>query len=473
MQSTLTGAANAVRMGLDKIDFMDIGSGVNALTSNAKRTDFHANSSGLTIAGSDVTKKYPADTFENTAKTRPDSFAVFNNIELNNTKIILSGNLPAFCQQPHKKLTDFSTYFKDTLIKMSEPGRKVDPLVAALFLEDLKKQGAEQLEAQFKLDLKALDDFFRDTNNKTAFLNEIKKQNPNFQDADLPALEALFKKELADKHASILKKFNDDTDVVINDLYQQGQINEAKVNFIKALYRRNASFRESFDKQIRNNPVQAGEPEITVNANGNLININHFNKFDLSKNGLTSLTGRTISQNGNGQFQMEMPNNNFPSIGGMYYYSTPAFEVDTLSLAMAVRASGYQTITMNFQATDETEKSRKGTDSDIQQFSLKGGRTQLAACIEAGFKPKDITIVVNGTKYVLSPTEEQKKAGIKPHQELYVLMSQSQQHQYDMALNNTQQIDSQTRHVGKRERDEVNALRRELSPTPQSPSGSP
>ncbi len=57
-----------------------------------------------------------------------------------------------------------------------------------------------------------------------------------------------------------------------------------------------------------------------------------------------SLTGRDVYQNKNGEFEMELPRRLFNS--GYYNNRNDKLKKDMQTLAMAVKASGYETITM-------------------------------------------------------------------------------------------------------------------------------
>lgn len=99
---------------------------------------------------------------------------------------------------------------------------------------------------------------------------------------------------------------------------------------------------------------------------------------------IKSLTGKEIHQTSPGTFEVKMDSN----LWDWRYYQSPRqnIETDFKLMAQAVRACGYDKITLN-------------CDYDDPEISKERARQAYEAAIEAGFDPKDIVVKIHGKVY--------------------------------------------------------------------------
>ena len=301
----------------------------------------------------------------------------------------------------------------------------MSPVTLANYLTGIRAEGVKALDAQFIHDKKALLTCFEDPAFKTALCART-----GIDAAELPSLQNKMLKAQEDAHKTAKANLQKETDALLGRLYQNNQLDEAKIRYLQVMHENNKKMRKDIDAIIAKNP-NPQNITLSMNVDDGKIDFSNVDIKDLHV--IQTLTGRQIKRDEGGNFSMEQPKSNFPYIFNKYYYHSSAFEVDAKSLAMAVRAAGHEAITMNFDTRDDKDSS----------LAFRGGRTQIRACLDAGFKPEDITINVNGVKYRYEPTKAEKDAGVKSFAELYQNSPSSEQKQYSDKLKLSQEIDLQ------------------------------
>ncbi|KTD65015.1 hypothetical protein [Legionella shakespearei] len=205
-------------------------------------------------------------------------------------------------------------------------------------------------------------------------------------------------KDLSESHKKQLQEFDKSTSDALSKLHGSSAEENKQIAFIAHLARLDDTNRKQIEaiaeemrkkKGIENPEHRTG---VDVNFDEDKTRITGIKISDLPH--FKTLTGKTIVQNPPGTFSIEMPR-----IDPLYYQDPRQKPLADMSqIAMAVKASGYDTITMNVNFKGE--------------LGMERGRQAYEACINQGFDPDKIIIKVNGKE--MKPDEL-----FKEHAETY------------------------------------------------------
>ncbi len=202
-------------------------------------------------------------------------------------------------------------------------------------------------------------------------------------------------KTQASANGKDLAKFDEGVKKPLSKMHNLSQLEVDRLFYFAVLKKYNKAMEIEIDRlhdkameieidRLHDANHQDGSPNVVVQQGrkGNRALFKGMKPSDLQT--LKTITGRDITVNENGTFSMELPNN----ITGVGYYnsSEEKLKADMMGLAGAVRACGYDSITMT-------------VDNKSEEHAMRDGRAAYEAARESGFDVDKITITVNGTDY--------------------------------------------------------------------------
>lgn len=205
-----------------------------------------------------------------------------------------------------------------------------------------------------------------------ALTNDLKTAY-GMSDADITGLKTAIedsnKKELEKLEASI----NDH----INAMHQFAEIEYWRIAYLATMWKESTPMRNEMARLAAEKDTEdRGNLEVEINPQSQLARFKNLSPKDLTV--MQTITNTEIRHKpGTDDFVMTLPK------FGILYYRSEKMALDLLSVAIAVRACGYTSITNSVQYEDK-------------KFAMKIARAQFEAAVKAGFDPEKITTKVNG-----------------------------------------------------------------------------
>ena len=262
-------------------------------------------------------------------------------------------------------------------IKSGQPPRRPGAYIDKIF--QIKAQGCETIKRQHELELSRLTHKFNNQEFKAALTNRI-----GIEDAAMDAEKTKWELALKSRHKEQLAPFEKGINEPLKGLLEGQRVEFLRIAYLAGQYNNHKKMQQDINNKHEENkakhhpgPATVSFQEETNTALFEGVNIDDFKK-------LYSATGRTITVNKeDGSFTMSLPNHFFRAD----YYSNPNHNSkrDIASIVEAIRAQGHDSITMNI-------------DQKNPEHALEFARQAYEACLEAGFEPKNINIVMNGKK---------------------------------------------------------------------------
>lgn len=236
--------------------------------------------------------------------------------------------------------------------------------------------------------------------------NEVAGTTPEQAAANVEKLKSATDNILADLqngHKKQLQYFTDNTNKSINELHNQAQTKAAEIAFIHYLSTLNNVTSANIEA-FRQQRQSKGEPGLEKEKGEPGLEIETAAKVHMAEDRIY-LSGITLKQIGDittesgkvlkydektDSYSMDMTRHIFSPL----YYTDPRNNplADATMIAHAIKAGGFKTITMEATYKD-------------QHIADERGREAFEACINAGFPPEKISVVVNGKTYSTNPKD--------------------------------------------------------------------
>ncbi|KTD16683.1 hypothetical protein [Legionella jordanis] len=267
----------------------------------------------------------------------------------------------------------------------------IDPRKLPNLLHAIKAEAKTAIEAYESQVTQKIEALRQDAN----FRNEFKSAmgwpldatSDTKVDQAITELKDTWKKSQKNAFSQFEKTYNES----IKDIQEAIQRERDRIAYIGAMRDRNdKEFRDAIDKLIQQKGAQ-GAATFSSNPNSGSADLKGIKVDDLPL--LKTITGRNIRKGEDGSFHLELPWYHRVQ----YWFSHhQKIDYDIQSIAEAIRACGYDKITMEVSHNDPEE---------AEEY----GRKMYEACINAGFDPKNITIKVNGEERKLEKTTKDGK----------------------------------------------------------------
>lgn len=238
-------------------------------------------------------------------------------------------------------------------------------------LKAIKEQQAHEvhlLEAQFK---------------DAAFTKSFNKML-GYSEADCKVIQTNMLADLKAAHEKQKATFEQSASQALTSIHQASAQQNSEFLFLVNLYKNNDVMHQQMNsllEQKNKQPVSAN-----MNVLEKRIGLTGIKLSDLSV--IESVTGKQISRTENGGYALEFGRYIFNPL----YYLSPKDNVmmDIRTMVEATKASGAKGITMNVNASNP-------------ELANTRAKQSYKACIESGYDPKDIKMIVNGKE--LKPEE--------------------------------------------------------------------
>lgn len=374
----------------DKVTF---GSGAFNKLDAARITDYHGFEKTKGPGGVSLHKKLNADTDE--AKTVRAGIAK----ALTATKDYDTAK---------KDYTESVATFKE-LVKKVPYSFSAQALISTL--QETGNEARKAIQAQQTHEKELLAEQFDLSKNRAFTEGLMKTLNIPGEPEDDEAKKAVelvkdaMMKDLTASHKAQLKDFDNSTKDALTKLHNSSAEEGKQVAFIAHLARLDDTNRKQIEaiaeemRKKRGIDITPKETGVRVNWDENKAKITGISIKDIPT--FKTITGRDVVQNPPGTFTIEMPRIN-PK-----YYQDPRQKplADMMQIALAVKASGYDSITMNVNFKNDPE------------LAMERGRQAYEACVRQGFELDKISILVNGKD--MKPAEL-----FKDHPETYQKLRQ-------------------------------------------------
>ncbi|MFJ1267239.1 hypothetical protein ACD661_01570 [Legionella lytica] len=257
-------------------------------------------------------------------------------------------------------------------------------------LEDITKTAHTALKAQQKSEIAQLETLFENAEFQTNLATAL----------DLPdgteALEAVKKSmsaDLAKKHETQLKAFEEDVKQAKTDLHKAAEQQLKAFLFMADLYKNDPKMQAMIEKLAEDNRPHANDVTLEVSedrADISCVNLDQLQFIQRLGGGVITPTkdkdGNVLSYSLDMGMKFTNPR----------YYFNDHHKKDMEIMAQAIRASGSETITMSLNFKNE-------------KVAQERAREAFEACLKSGFPPEKINIKVNGTLFTYQPKETDGK----------------------------------------------------------------
>jgi hypothetical protein len=288
-------------------------------------------------------------------------------------------------QKAKTDYTESAATFKDLVKKV--PGTfSAQALISTM--QENRDDARAAIVAQQTHEKESLEEQFDISKNRDFVLNLITTMGipGKPEDAETKKSVELIKnaviKDLSESHNKQLKEFDKSTSDALSKLHGSSAEENKQIAFIAHLARLDDTNRKQIEAIATEMRKKKGieDPErrtgVDVNFDDDKTKISGIKISDLPH--FKTITGKTIVQSAPGTFTLEMPR-----IDPLYYQDPRQKQLaDMEHIAQAVKASGYDTITMNVNFKGE--------------LGMERGRQAYEACINQGFDPDKIIVKVNG-----------------------------------------------------------------------------
>lgn len=262
---------------------------------------------------------------------------------------------------------------------LKDPETRYDSRAVATYLQEQKSTGVELIKAQQKAELDALKQYVESPEFEARLRTGLAL-------ADTDSLVGLKKEMLStleERHKKELKDFEDASNKAIEQMMKEAQLRMATISLLAALHDGQKIVRQQIQALAsKGKPISLS---ITESSDPSLAGIK-ITDVKLAALG----TGAQIERTGD-VLKVEMPNRLFSPL----YYGrfNSKLNADMMTLALAIKASGHEAITMTVDHHDE-------------KYSMEMARVAYEACRKAGYPEDKITIQINAA-------DEKSKAAAK------------------------------------------------------------
>lgn len=281
---------------------------------------------------------------------------------------------------------DFAAGMKAVNDAVKDTKSNFHPRNMVSFLQELKSNAAAAITAQHAAEKKALDDLFGNQQFRQD-LGGIAQCTP----AECETLRLNMQATLKESQTKELAEFNKSVDIPAK-MHDAAKIEHRRVSTFARLYEQSERMRKEIDELYKKNQ-QNGSADINIfqGQHGSAAMFKGLKLTDLPF--IESVTGIKIKPRPMGKdkdgnelcsFSMQLPNR---ILRADYYYSSHnKVKADLLCLVGAVRAAGYDSVTLRIDLDKDPE------------HAMEVARAAYEAALEEGFDGKKITMVVNGQK---------------------------------------------------------------------------
>ena len=333
------------------------------------------------------------DTYEGTRISSVDGFAdlktpagltIKDRLAENNPSATLVSNAINDALDPSDATKRARAAFTSDMIKMKgfveDPTSTYSPTDMALFVTEIRNDAVKAIKDQHAKELTAFDASFAKDDFKTALTTSLGLGNPE----QVTVVKDQMRQALVKSQVDALKVFEKGISDPIVQLHNVAQKERDRVTFLATMSANNKEMLMEIERLYLENKdkrIASGVSAAQVSLKGNRAIFKGIRVEDMKV--ISSITGRKITNNGNGSFQMDFPHHFFRPD----YYSSANNNTkqDLMSLVGAVRATGSDTIILDIE--NPTEK-----------HGLEVLRQAYEAALETGFTEKNITLNLNGKK---------------------------------------------------------------------------
>ena len=214
-----------------------------------------------------------------------------------------------------------------------------------------------------------------------AFIQNINECFGLVDDDQRNALKASMLATLKESQDKELAAFDKGVNEPISKMHEGAQVENRRVALLAEWYQQqnNQAFRNEINKlHAANKKAEGLSVEAEYDGENDSALFKGIDIKDLKT--IKTVTGLPVTNSGDGTFSIKLPNRIF----GVGYYMSGHnnSKADLMTIAQAVKASGYSKITMTFKHPDK-------------DHAMEGARKFYEACRETGFDDKNITIQVN------------------------------------------------------------------------------
>jgi|GEM_PF-6449594 len=263
----------------------------------------------------------------------------------------------------------FNEFMASIQTNVEDPDSDRSPKDWVSALQEAEIKAIEAIKTQHDAEKKALEQNIT-PQMLSAALDCTEDQAKKIKTDMIESLKKSQQKELAQFENSVKKS--------IIEIHKE----QDRVTFLAALYESSSEMRAEIDRlAAENSKGKDSNVAVEYNSAEGLATFKGIKVEDLKIiKAITS--GRDITKIPPGTFSMKLPNRWWaPLYSGGY---TKGMKADLMTMAMAVKASGYSSITMSVSH-------KKDKDHAVEL-----GRAAYAACRESGFPIEEIVIKVNG-----------------------------------------------------------------------------
>ncbi|WP_133130297.1 hypothetical protein [Legionella yabuuchiae] len=248
----------------------------------------------------------------------------------------------------------------------------------------LEQEASNALAAQNKKDLEKLTKLFKDPDNRNQLaklLNIASTDNQSDKkiDAAIEKITDSFKSSQSTYTKAAIEPLANSHREILNQIESEN----SRIFALAGLYNKNEAIKAYIDQLYEKNRKSPGAG-VTIqigDEDGSSALFKGIKIEDLPV--LETQTGLNINKHGNGEFSIQMPR---PLFSTAYHRGwNSKMKEDLQSLALMVRASGYDTITMDIDHPDP-------------ERCMKLAAEAYEACRKSGFESKNITLKINGVE---------------------------------------------------------------------------
>ena len=257
------------------------------------------------------------------------------------------------------------------------PKIEINGLLILKLIQKEKTSAIKAIEAQHAKDVKNLGALFKEP----PFIANL-KASLGIDDAGVNKVHTEMVAALNASHKKQLEDFNKAHEEPLKKVHEALQKQRDTVFLLATLAANSDSVNKAIHKKYYERKRAEGKsiPAVTIQS-GNKNPRAIFKDITIDDlEAIQTATGRTLTKNPDGSYYMDLPNRLF---GFAYYYSSHEnLKADFLTMANAIHC--------------KHDKIKMTITNDDPEFAMKLGRAAYAACLETGFDPKTITIMVNG-----------------------------------------------------------------------------
>lgn len=280
-----------------------------------------------------------------------------------------------------KKYTESIAALNEMILDIPEK-YKVDVLID--LMTEISDDALRAIKEQQAHEVHLLEAEFNDDNFTQSFNTML-----GYSEADCKVIQTNMLADLKAAHEKQKATFEQSARQALTSIHQASAQQNSEFLFLVNLYKNNEAMRKQMNLLLEDNNKKANIEQplrAELNITEEQISLTGIKLSDFSV--IESVTGKQITRTENGGYALEFGRYIFNPL----YYLSPKDNVmmDIRTMVEATKASGAKGITMNVNASDP-------------ELAIIRAKQCYKACIESGYDPKDIKMIVNGKE--LKPEE--------------------------------------------------------------------